>query len=560
MDTPVKTPERLRVGVSLSGGGFRASGWGIGVLLGILRARELDLGEHPTRDLRIASIASVSGGSITNGVVAQQFPDLNASDSDDLPTHLTRLARMLADGGLFFFGRPTNRFLVPALGTVFVTVVLTLVTFGGLVGYHTNWDAWPPIIWFAVISGGVTLLFRILAEVRNLFAGLHLAIKRDVTFVVVAAIVGAVVGIGAALTRNDGPGSGTDLLIVLAIATLVLWLISIRLAARRGRVVEHALAKELFADADGEPLRLAALEDRQVHHVFCATELQSGDYFYFSPRFAYGYQYGFTMHPGTWTLARAVQASAALPLGFPPQRSSLATYDITLNEPKWVTHPPAHPTLEERRRVVLADGGVYDNLGSEWDVGYENRHDNIPALTSLQQTPNFLVVASAGKALAWKTIWPPWRLWWEVAGPLREQSIQYDQTTAPRRSSLIRWFQAGELDLPRARRGVIIQASSSPYDLALDFTKDEDPDKARRAAAWVPVLEARRDQHEWQKLARSNANIPTVLRAIGRGHTLDLVEHATVLTQLQLHVHYDIGSPVLPDRDAIANALDISER
>jgi predicted acylesterase/phospholipase RssA len=550
-------PQRWRVGVSISGGGHRASAWGIGALLGLLRARDLDRATDDASDILVSSIASVSGGSITNGAIATNFVDLNASDGDEFPTRLARLARVVADRGLFFFGSPTNRYLVSALATVAITIIGTLLTLGGLLGYQTTWEWWPPVLWCAIVAGGLTLLFRVLAELRNLMAGIALALKRDVTFVVAAALVGAVVGAGAALTREDGPGCATDVLIGVAVASSLLWLVSIRLFARRGRVVERALAKELF-ERDDAPIRLAELADRAVHHVFCATELQSGDHFYLSPRLVYGYQYGYTTKPGTWTVARAVQASAALPLGFPPQRSTLAEYDIALKPATWLT--PASAGKRDTRRVVLVDGGVYDNMGSEWDVGYDSRHDNVPALTSLQQTPNLLVVANAGKALAWKTIWTPWRLWWEVAGPLRDQSVQYDQTTAPRRSALIRWFKAGEQGVPGARRGVIVQASSSPYDVAEKVSKEhESPAKAARAAEWLPVLLARRTEREWRQLATRNANVKTVLRALGRPTTLDLVEHAAVLTQLQLHVHYGVGGPSLPDRTSLATALGIAD-
>ena len=50
--------------VSLSGGGHRAALWGYGTLFGILRARRRRVDGAP--NLQVASIASVSGGSIAN--------------------------------------------------------------------------------------------------------------------------------------------------------------------------------------------------------------------------------------------------------------------------------------------------------------------------------------------------------------------------------------------------------------------------------------------------------------------------------------------------------------
>jgi len=51
----------MRIGVVLSGGGHRAAAWGFGVLAALVASGN-------NRD--VASIASVSGGSIANGVVA----------------------------------------------------------------------------------------------------------------------------------------------------------------------------------------------------------------------------------------------------------------------------------------------------------------------------------------------------------------------------------------------------------------------------------------------------------------------------------------------------------
>ncbi|MFD0345965.1 hypothetical protein ACFQ0M_07525 [Kitasatospora aburaviensis] len=51
---------------------------------------------------------------------------------------------------------------------------------------------------------------------------------------------------------------------------------------RRSVVVDKALAREFF-HRDGAATGLAAVR-RSVDHVFCTTELQSGDHFYFSPR------------------------------------------------------------------------------------------------------------------------------------------------------------------------------------------------------------------------------------------------------------------------------------
>ena len=65
-----------RIGVALSGGGHRASVFGAGLLLYLADAgRQGDVG----------IIASVSGGSITNGVVAHEMDYRKASAADVRP-------------------------------------------------------------------------------------------------------------------------------------------------------------------------------------------------------------------------------------------------------------------------------------------------------------------------------------------------------------------------------------------------------------------------------------------------------------------------------------------
>ena len=61
-----------------------------------------------------------------------------------------------------------------------------------------------------------------------------------------------------------------------------------------------------------------AASDRPVHHVFCTTDLQSGDPVFITPRLVSGYRLGFGT-PGELPLSTAVQCSANLPGAFPPR-------------------------------------------------------------------------------------------------------------------------------------------------------------------------------------------------------------------------------------------------
>ena len=97
-----------RVGVALSGGGHRASVWAAGLLLYLA-----DVG----RNGDVGAIASVSGGSITNGVVAQQM-DYRQARADEVRAGLRPLMHHIAYTGLFFWGPSTNVYVVTVLGVL----------------------------------------------------------------------------------------------------------------------------------------------------------------------------------------------------------------------------------------------------------------------------------------------------------------------------------------------------------------------------------------------------------------------------------------------------------
>ncbi len=99
--------------------------------------------------------------------------------------------------------------------------------------------------------------------------------------------------------------------------------------------------------------------------VFCATNLQSGVLFRFSKPYAGDYVIGRLDKP-TIRLSQAVAASSA----FPPVLSPM---ELTLPEGSFTDWPtqsdartlPQQELAELRRKVVLTDGGVYDNHGLE---------------------------------------------------------------------------------------------------------------------------------------------------------------------------------------------------
>jgi NTE family protein len=120
--------------------------------------------------------------------------------------------------------------------------------------------------------------------------------------------------------------------------------------------------------------RLAAAYDKHLFHsatlqdlpadeegprfVINATNLQSGVLWRFSRPFAADYKVG-TIFAPTISLADVVAASSAFPPVLAPARFSFKQGQV-VRRGKETLHTPPYTT-----RPVLADGGVYDNLGLE---------------------------------------------------------------------------------------------------------------------------------------------------------------------------------------------------
>jgi NTE family protein len=104
----------------------------------------------------------------------------------------------------------------------------------------------------------------------------------------------------------------------------------------------RVLARDVFPS-----LKMSSPRRRDLEVVVGACELRTGSAFRFGNSKSGGWRYG-TMKDGDVELAFAVAASAAYPIFLPP-------FDR-----KWYFTTPEG---EVERRVLITDGGVYDNLG-----------------------------------------------------------------------------------------------------------------------------------------------------------------------------------------------------
>ena len=195
-------------------------------------------------------------------------------------------------------------------------------------------------------------------------------------------------------------------------------------------MVESAYRANLFGDTS-----LQELPDRPLF-VINATNFATGVSFRFSKPYAGDYRIGLIGNPG-FRVSLAVTASSA----FPPVLS-----------PVLVKPDPAsfqqtggadlYPQVAYRQRLVLTDGGVYDNLGLEtvW-----NRCET-------------LLVSDAGAPFAFEAT--PDTSWFQQA--MRAADVATSQARALRKRALVADFESG------LRRGTYwgIQTPIERYGLA----------------------------------------------------------------------------------------------
>jgi hypothetical protein len=298
-------------------------------------------------------------------------------------------------------------------------------------------------------------------------------------------------------------------------------------AGLRGAVCGRAFATSLFSPRQGSSRRPTRLDEiaTRVDHVICATDLHAGEHVYFSGRFVCAYRFGWGV-PGDLPLHVAVQASAALPGGFPPRWLSTRRHRFVAGQGAG------------RAPMILADGGVYDNMGDQWpqEVAERNRRwaEHHPRLNE----PDELVIANASAPLGWSE---QGALRLPVIGEIlalkRDQSILYDNGTSVRRQAMIARFRFAESEGVGLRGGVV-QIDRSPYLVPDSFAASTRwPERAARARTVLGLLED--DREAWAAMVRANQSVKTTLRRLGPEVSARLLRHGYALAMANLHVLLD---------------------
>jgi len=446
------------IGVALSGGGHRATVFGLGVMLSLV-----DQGLNE----RVVSISSVSGGSIANGI-AMTGPDFGTVRTTEFEPHISSALSSIADRGLLLGGAAATR-----------TYVRMLVASGISVA----------VLWLAFVVAAIGHWWLV-------------------------AVVAAVAATAA---------------------TLIAW----RLFRARSVHTQRALDSQLLGNKRATLGGLRTMPT-SVHHVLCTTELQTGTSFYFSNRMLYGYGFSGTAAPIDLPLATAVQASACVPGAFSPCVLSLAEVG-----------------LSGEGRIVLVDGGVYDNMADEWEYGFHGRTKSWPALADAQDQPaTLLVIANASGG--WNDLKPiaGGGLRVELAGVLRSKDVQYDVSTSYRRRALAAVFRDHDT---QTADGVFAQITASPYEITEQFRCRPDhcpDDRSRRADEARCFLDQQGYTPDaWATTVRKTSGVPTTLAPLGRETTAAILEHGYVLTMVNMYVMHGLGELRPIDRTRFARLV-----
>jgi hypothetical protein len=535
---------RIRIGVAISGGGYRASAWGLGALEAIHDVEELARPPVPATEKlvsdgtsprpsteppggtlleaattarhrlpEVTEVASVSGGSITNAW-------LGLGDDE---ARRAELARGIA-------GRPG------AFPAGLVTIAVALQLSWVLVPVVGN--GWARVAITAVVTcvAGVAVGSRAGDPV---FGG-------PVPWLYLAVLGLGVVGLAWSWFL---PWSAGWRLLAFVCGLL---LVSAA-AAQRGMAIDLALRRVLRAD--GRTATMADLTP-DVQRVICSAEMHAGHNLYLLRDVAYTYDLGVGRAPDL-PVSTAVQCSANLPGAFPIRWLRAGRFSFTGGEvgqcaPEGAT--PPRPGF-----LALSDGGVYDNMADQWHLGHAGRLRRLsPEVADRWRAvhADILVVANASGAMAWQ---PRKRatlpLVGEVTGLMMVKDVLYDQTTSSRRRELVHRFDSWLRhcdEEPGALAGTLVHILTSPWSVPFAFDREPWPDDLRqRARAAKAALEALGIPHrQWTRIACDNAAVGTQLWPLGPDVTARLRHHAYVQTAVNLHVLHGVPLPTpLPTVD-----------
>ena len=413
-----RVPKRT-IGVAISGGGYRASLFGLGALMYIRDACRADA----TRS--VVAISSVSGGSVTNGALARAG-GLDTLDDERFASLAQELFRSITGPSSMFTGGAARAYYFLILpGSILLAVAA---------------------VWFGVPNLRPPDLFRVGGVIALIAAWFWVATRLHRWLPESALPAPLTLGLGAVAlvaTLMDPPWRIALALLggafVLAVWLAFVWHL-------RGKLLETTLGGLLHGNAAESALSAAS---SAVHHVFCASEVQFSETAYLAPDAIRVPSLG-DFAPGDLTLTRAVRASAAFPGAFPP---------VFVPGVPWTRMVPRdardqRATGSLYKRLILVDGGVRENLGISWFSEYAPQVDELVVISGAPNRPARHAVDTI----------PGLR---ELAALLRGALMPYEGRERLRRRVLAADLATRPGVAGASRGGAVVHIEDSPLDLPI---------------------------------------------------------------------------------------------
>lgn len=267
---------------------------------------------------------------------------------------------------------------------------------------------------------------------------------------------------------------------------------------------------------------ISTLPPSNVQHVICATELTSGQPIFLSRNWVYSRTYG-------WGLPkvspdRAVYASAAFPAAFPPLR--LSTRRLEMGGGQYNRNRP--------KTLLLADGGVYNNLGTDWFTFAKEAADipwGFDPRFGEYQPPevDYQIIVNASSPASVARIPRLWPLR-SILSFARIMTVLYENTLRPRLE---------QLERESSKRTAVIDISKSPIQLAQQALRgvESDSDACKRAEVLCERLRALSSEY-WTDLVEDTSLLKTTLTAVGEERGARLMRHGYISAMAAMHVRF----------------------
>jgi hypothetical protein len=197
--------------------------------------------------------------------------------------------------------------------------------------------------------------------------------------------------------------------------------------------------------------------------------------------------------------------------------------------------------------MVLSDGGVYNNLATQWATVDTIDHISRSMHVGPHDLDELVIVDASAPPKTGRlrrTLVP---VLGEFLSAGRIINVIYNATLSPRRREHVTSFRLSSIT-GEGPVGALIHITEDPFRIPRSFVSVQDESAKRAQNALVALAESGLSEGEWQRIARLNSMIPTTLARIRPDIGSRLLYHGYVLAMINLHVV--LGYPLLsvPDQ------------